>query len=191
VASSPQARAEKTRRNRAQHRPTIACMCIALDSRSALRRSWPSASSVDFSRKSNCSNETPPSGELSSEKLAVTVLDLSVESLPLTGAGARDPSLLERARQGDVDALAAIYDGHHGPLCAFARRLLGNDAAAEDLVHDVFVALPKILRRADPGGALRPFLMAIAANRAKHHFRARTRYEKMTVRLAREHVAEV
>jgi RNA polymerase sigma-70 factor (ECF subfamily) len=121
----------------------------------------------------------------------VGVLDLSVDSLPLAGGAARDPSLLERARRGDVDAMAEIYDQHHGPLCAFARRLIGNDAAAEDLVHDVFVALPKILGRTDPSGSLRSFLMAITANRAKHLFRARWRYERMAVRLAREHVGEV
>jgi RNA polymerase sigma-70 factor (ECF subfamily) len=119
------------------------------------------------------------------------VLDLSVDSLPLAGGVTRDPSLLDRARQGELDALAEIYDQHHGPLCAFARRLIGNDAAAEDLVHDVFVALPKILGRTDPGGSLRSFLMAVTANRAKHHFRARWRFERMTGRLAREHVAEV
>ena len=130
------------------------------------------------------------------EKLVVGMLDVSVDSLPLSAdslarPGAQDPSLLDRARRGDVAAIAEIYDQHHGPLCAFARRLLGNDAAAEDLVHDVFVALPEILRRAEPNGSLRRFLMAVAANRAKHHFRSRSRYAKMADRLAREHVAEV
>lgn len=125
------------------------------------------------------------------ERLAVGVLDASVNSLPMSGAMAQDPTLLERAQRGDVDAVAEIYDRHHGPLCAFARRLLGNDAAAEDLVHDVFLVLPEVLRRADPSGSLRRFLMAVAANRAKHHFRAKCRYEKMAGRLAHEHIADV
>lgn len=119
------------------------------------------------------------------------MLDLSVESLSLSGAAAQDPSLLERAQRGDADAVAEIYDRHHASLCAFARRLLGSDAAAEDLVHEVFVALPKVLRRAQEGGSLRRFLMAVTANRAKHHFRSRRRYDNMTGRLAREHVADV
>jgi RNA polymerase sigma-70 factor (ECF subfamily) len=121
----------------------------------------------------------------------VGVLDASVDSLPMSGATAQDPSLLERAQRGDVAAVAEIYDRHHGPLCAFARRLLGSDAAAEDLVHDVFLVLPEVLRRADPGGSLRRFLMAVAANRAKHHFRARSRFEKMADRLAHERVPDV
>ena len=119
------------------------------------------------------------------------MLDLSVESLSLSGAAAQDPSLLDRAQRGDADAIAEIYDRHHASLCAFARRLLGSDSAAEDLVHEVFVSLPKVLRRAQEGGCLRRFLMAVTANRAKHHFRARRRYESLTDRLAREHVADV
>jgi RNA polymerase sigma-70 factor (ECF subfamily) len=114
-----------------------------------------------------------------------------VDSLCLTGPGSEEPSILERAQRGEVQALAELYDRHHPTLCAFARRILGNDAAAEDLVHDVFIMLPKLLERVEPRGSLRSYLMGVAANRAKHHFRARTRYEKMTDRFAREPIAAV
>ena len=119
------------------------------------------------------------------------VLEASVDALPMSEAAAQEPSLLARAQRGDGAAIAEIYDRHHAALCAFARRLLGNDAAAEDLVHDVFLVLPEILRRADPGGSVRRFLMGVAANRAKHHFRARSRYEKMANRLALERTPDV
>ena len=40
---------------------------------------------------------------------------------------------------GDRGALAALYDGYSPLLFALARRILGNAAAAEDLLHDVFL----------------------------------------------------
>jgi RNA polymerase sigma-70 factor, ECF subfamily len=97
-----------------------------------------------------------------------------------------EPSFVEKIQQGDVDAIAAVYDRHHAPLCAFARRLLSGDAAAEDLVQDVFMALPRVIGRLEPGRSLRSFLLGIAANRARHHYRSRRRFLSMAERLSRE-----
>src|SRR5215831_7015549 len=52
-------------------------------------------------------------------------------------------SIVERLRGGSSPALGEAYDLYHEPLRAFARRLLGDDAAAEDLVQETFIALPK------------------------------------------------
>lgn len=93
---------------------------------------------------------------------------------------------VERLRRGEVDAVAAAYDEHHAALCSFAKRLLGDDHAAEDLVQDVFIVLPDLVHRLAPDASLRSFLLGIAANRARHHVRARSRRQKFAERLERE-----
>jgi RNA polymerase sigma-70 factor (ECF subfamily) len=94
-------------------------------------------------------------------------------------------------RRGEVDAVAAAYDEHHAALCSFAKRLLADDHAAEDLVQDVFVVLPDLAHRLTAGASLRSFLLGIAANRARHHARARARRRKFAERLEHEPLAPV
>ena len=55
---------------------------------------------------------------------------------------------------------------------AFARRLVGDPEAAEDLVHEVFVSLPRAIRRYREQSSLRTFLISIAVNHARHFVRA-------------------
>jgi RNA polymerase sigma-70 factor, ECF subfamily len=97
-----------------------------------------------------------------------------------------EPHLLQRLRSGDLDAIAEVYDRHQTALCSFASRLLGESQAAEDLVHDVFVVLPDVVHRFEPGTSLRAFLLGVTANRAKHYVRAAARRRRMTERLALE-----
>src|ERR1041385_7338628 len=63
-------------------------------------------------------------------------------------------ALIAAARRGSADALGALYDRHAGPLLAIAYRLLQSRADAEDVVHDVFVGLPELLRKYEERGAL-------------------------------------
>jgi RNA polymerase sigma-70 factor (ECF subfamily) len=94
--------------------------------------------------------------------------------------------LVERLRRGDADAVGTAYDLHHAVVRAFARRLLDDGAAAEDLVHEVFVALPKAIRSFRGESSLRTFLISIAVRRAQHHVRSATRRRAAMERLARE-----
>jgi RNA polymerase sigma-70 factor (ECF subfamily) len=104
---------------------------------------------------------------------------------------ASDESLLARIKRGDPDAMGEIYDEHHGALCSFATRLLADDHAAEDLVQDVFVALPGLIEKLRPDASLRSFLLGIAANRAKHQLRSRSRGRRFAERLGLEPVPRV
>jgi len=82
--------------------------------------------------------------------------------------------------------VAEAYDSHHAAVRAFARRLLGDASAAEDLVHEVFVALPGAMKRFRGQSSLRTFLVAIAVHRARHHVRAASRRRAALSRLERE-----
>lgn len=116
----------------------------------------------------------------------VRIFDLAAPSLGLAEPAAEEPSFIERVQRGEADALAVAYDLHYAPLCAFARRLLSDDAAAEDLVQDVFLTLPRVAWRLDAGRSLRSFLLGVTANRARHHHRSRRRFFLMRERLSRE-----
>jgi RNA polymerase sigma-70 factor (ECF subfamily) len=99
---------------------------------------------------------------------------------------AQTTSLVERIARGEESALHEVYFQQHARLRQFSLRLVGDAAAADDLVHEVFVKLPRAIKRLAPGASLRSFLIGMAANRAKHHVRAAARRRKLAARLGRE-----
>jgi RNA polymerase sigma-70 factor (ECF subfamily) len=95
-------------------------------------------------------------------------------------------SLVTRVCEGESDALAELYDQHAAALLAFARRLLGESDAAEDLVHEVFLNAPRTLGNFQAQSSLRTFLISVAVNHARHHVRAAARRRAAGERMARE-----
>jgi len=95
-------------------------------------------------------------------------------------------SLLDRLRRSEPAAVGAAYDEHGSAIRAFALRLVGDPAAAEDLVHEVFVTLPRAIRGYRGESALRTFLISIAVNHARHFVRAAARRRAAFERLASE-----
>ncbi len=87
---------------------------------------------------------------------------------------------------GSEAALRTAYREHHAPVRTFARRLVGDDAAAEDLVQEVFVQLPRAARRFRGDASLRSFLISMAINHARHFVRAAARRRAAAARYARE-----
>jgi RNA polymerase sigma-70 factor (ECF subfamily) len=99
---------------------------------------------------------------------------------------ARTDELVVRLGLGDRAAVAEAYDAHHSAVRAFAKRLVGEVAAAEDLVHEVFVALPQAIRGYRGEASLRTFLISVAVNHARHHVRAASRRRYAMERYERE-----
>jgi RNA polymerase sigma-70 factor (ECF subfamily) len=100
-----------------------------------------------------------------------------------------DP-LVAALRAGNAHAVAEAYDKHHAQVRGFARRLLGDDAAAEDLVHDVFVALPDAITRFRGESSLLTFLLSIAVNHSRGQIRTAVRRRRALERLALEPLAQ-
>ena len=94
--------------------------------------------------------------------------------------------LVARLRRADVAAITVVYQQHHVPVRAFAQRLVGDQEAAEDLVQEVFTALPSAITRFRGEASLRTFLVSMAVNHAKNHVRAGARRRAALARLARE-----
>jgi RNA polymerase sigma-70 factor (ECF subfamily) len=105
------------------------------------------------------------------------------ESVPVAEAA---PSLVDRLRRGEAAAVASAYDQHHAHVRSFAWRLVGDEAAAEDLVQEVFATLPSAIKRFRGESSLRSFLIAVAINHARHYVRAAARRRTAMERLARE-----
>ena len=97
---------------------------------------------------------------------------------------AADADLVARLRAGDRAAVEQVYVAHHAAIRGFARRLVGDAASAEDIVHETFVALPRAIRRFRGDGSLRAFLIGVAANHSRRHVRSATRRRRATERLA-------
>jgi len=84
-----------------------------------------------------------------------------------------DRLLVLRCRRGGVEAMARIYRKYRKDLLVLAMALLNDKAAAEDIVHDVFVAFAEGVRTFRLTGSLRAYLMTCVANRARNHNKAR------------------
>lgn len=84
-----------------------------------------------------------------------------------------DALLVERVRSGDTLALGLLYDRYAPLALAVAQRMVGDRAAAEDLVHDSFVAVWQKIGRFDAArGSVRTWLMTIVRNRAIDRLRS-------------------
>jgi RNA polymerase sigma-70 factor (ECF subfamily) len=107
-----------------------------------------------------------------------------VMEFPVSAQADRQRDLLDRLRAGETAALGEAYDLHHAFVRKFARSLVGDDALAEDVVQETFVALPQAIRRFTEGSTLRTFLVGIAVNHARHAVRAAARRRAMADRWA-------
>lgn len=84
-------------------------------------------------------------------------------------------ALVQALRRSDAAAITRVYMEHHVAVRAFAQRLVGDSQAAEDLLQDVFVALPGAMARFRGDCALRTFLISIAVNHSRNYIRSSAR----------------
>ncbi len=106
-------------------------------------------------------------------------------ALPLLHPAVEDP-LACRIAAGEHRAIAEAYELHQHAVRGFARRLVGDESVAEDLVHEVFITLPSAMKGFRHASSLRTFLVSIAANHARHHVRAAARRRAALTRLGEE-----
>jgi RNA polymerase sigma-70 factor (ECF subfamily) len=114
---------------------------------------------------------------------SVTAVPLQL-IVPVDDPASHESDLVVRLRAGDREAVEQAYVAHHAVIRAFARRLVGDEAAAEDIVHETFVSLPRAIRRFRGDGSLRSFLIGVAANHSRRFVRSAIRRRRATERLA-------
>ncbi len=86
-----------------------------------------------------------------------------------------DRLLVLRCKRGSAGAMTRIYEKYRKDLLILAIALLNDKAAAEDIVHDVFVSFVESLAQFRLTGSLRAYLMTCTANRARNHNKTKQR----------------
>lgn len=88
---------------------------------------------------------------------------------------ASDGALVVAIGRWKEDALAEAFRRHAGAVHGLARRVLGDGAAAEEIVQEVFLRLWRAPDRFDPArGSLRSYLLSQAHGRAVDAVRSDT-----------------
>lgn len=81
------------------------------------------------------------------------------------GGDISDAVLLARTSSGDADAFRTLVDRHLAPMLAVARRMLRDDAEAEDVAQEAFLRLWRAGDTLELGSVgIRPWLRRVVSN---------------------------
>ena len=89
-----------------------------------------------------------------------------------------DKLLVLKCKRGSKDAMRRIYEKYKDYLLTLARALLGEKAAAEDVVHDVFVCFAQSVEKFQLTGSLKAYLATCVRNLAIDTIRLRKQQVK-------------
>jgi len=88
-----------------------------------------------------------------------------------------DSECMARLASGDANALRDLYQRHGRALLRFSSAMCRSRQAAEDLVHDTFVALMREPVSFDPAqGTVFGYLCGVLRHRVSRHFRQAKRW---------------
>jgi RNA polymerase sigma-70 factor (ECF subfamily) len=91
---------------------------------------------------------------------------------PSGAAALSDAALMERLVRREAGALEQLYDRHSRAVFSLVLRISQQAALAEEIVQDVFLQLWRNAHQYQAGrGALGPWLLTLARNRALDHLR--------------------
>ena len=96
-----------------------------------------------------------------------------------------DPGLIRRATAGDKDAFAELVRAHQQHVWRFLRRLLGDDALAEDVTQETFVRVYTRLSTFTFEAKFSTWVFQIARNAGIDELRRRQRQARLRDTLAR------
>jgi RNA polymerase sigma-70 factor (ECF subfamily) len=89
--------------------------------------------------------------------------------------GADDKALIIGLKRGDMHSFGLIFEKYRRAVFAYARRILCDDALAEDCVQDVFLELARRADSIDIARGVKGWLFRVARNRAVDMLRRRSR----------------
>lgn len=99
---------------------------------------------------------------------------------------ARDEELLPGIARGDPAPLRALYDRYKSRLMTYAFYVLGDRAAAEDVLQETFLRVFRHAGRFDPAKRCSTWIYSIAANLCRDELRRKARRRDLTLPLLRE-----
>ena len=86
-----------------------------------------------------------------------------------------DPSLIDAARRGDRPALERVLQENFGRIHGICKRIVGNDADADDATQEALLAVCRGIGRFDGRAAFSTWLYRVATNAALDELRRRGR----------------
>lgn len=90
-----------------------------------------------------------------------------------------DEDLMALAQRDDLDAFELLYERHKRVAYSLARRIVGGDSHADDVVQETFISVWRSIERYDPKRAsVRTWLMRIVHRRAIDNLRSQTVHSK-------------
>jgi len=90
-----------------------------------------------------------------------------------------DTLLVFQSKRGSREALTRIYEKYKADLLLLAIGLLNDKAAAEDVVHDVFLSFVRHLDHFRLTGSLKGYLLTCTANYARNWNKAQRVRQRM------------
>lgn len=118
-----------------------------------------------------------PSGSLSLSFSAIGDGGRAVTSGPVEiGGTLSDAQIIALARESHVEAFELIYATFKGRLYTFLLRMVSDPEMADDLTHDVFAKVLKLLPTLTSEHKVLPWLYRVANNAAIDQLRRRRRF---------------
>ncbi|MGH6768694.1 MAG: sigma-70 family RNA polymerase sigma factor [Xanthobacteraceae bacterium] len=108
-----------------------------------------------------------------SQAVSVASTDRSSRALQATIHETSDVVLVEKIAAGDKQALQVLYGRHSVKVFRFALRFVRDEAAAEDMVSEVFFDVWRQAERFEQRSQVSTWLLAIARNKALSSLRRR------------------
>jgi RNA polymerase sigma-70 factor (ECF subfamily) len=93
--------------------------------------------------------------------------------------GPTDDELMLRARDGEADALAALFERYQGPLYSFFVRMTSRSATSEDLVQETFLRVMRSKHTYRSTGRFKAWLYQVARSAHSDHYRKRWREQPL------------
>lgn len=94
---------------------------------------------------------------------------------------AADEHLLAEFLAGRRTAFDALVQRYASDLFTFVARFVGSGSTADDVVQETFLQVYQSAGGFDPQRRFKPWLFAIAANKARDHLRSRARRRELSV----------
>jgi RNA polymerase sigma-70 factor, ECF subfamily len=104
-----------------------------------------------------------------------------VDPRPDGAEPAPDERLLADSLAGDDAAFRTLVERYSREVFQFVARFTRNEAAADDVVQETFLQVYQSAGSFDPGRSFRPWLFAIAANKARDHLRSSARKREVAL----------
>lgn len=94
------------------------------------------------------------------------------------------PALIARLKNGDQSAFAVLYEVHVEQVYAYVFSILKIRSLTDDVVQDVFLKIWSASALLDENRPLKPYLFAVARNKALNALRKLAREQQLTDSIA-------